>query len=102
MRGRLRELGLAESTDLPDHARHALAVLGRLDQRAADSFATACVLPALEMVRTGLKDLESPYELLLDAICQLLESQHGPAKRDLNSLPVLNGQHEKLFRAESV
>jgi len=102
MRGRLRDFDLAESTDLPDHARHVLAVLGRLDPGAADKFATACVLPALESVRDGLRRMESPYELLLDAICQFLEPRPGPAERDLNSLPVLNGQHEELFRAESV
>jgi nitrate reductase molybdenum cofactor assembly chaperone NarJ/NarW len=102
MRGQLRELGLAESTDLPDHSRHALAVLGRLKSESADKFATACVLPSLEIVRDGLKQLDSPYDLLVGAICDLLESQHGPAERDLNSLPVLNGQHEELFRAESV
>ncbi len=102
MRGQLRAFGLAESTDLPDHARHALAVLGRLEADSADRFATACVLPALETVRDGLRQLESPYEVLVDAICRFLESQHGPAERDLNSLPVLNGQHEELFSAESV
>lgn len=102
MRGQLREFGLAESTDLPDHARHVLAVLGRLQPAAADHFATACVLPSLEIVREGLKQLDSPYELLIDAICHFLESRHGPAERDPNSLPVLNGHHEELFRAESV
>ena len=102
MRGQLREFGLAESTDLPDHARHVLAVLGRLEPDAADNFGTACVLPALETVRDGLKQLDSPYELLVDAICHWLESRHGPAQRDLSSLPVLNGQHEDLFSAESV
>ncbi len=102
MRGQLRELGLPESTDLTDHARHALAVLGRLEADKADNFATACVLPSLETVRDGLKQMESPYELLVDAICHLLEAQHGPAQRDLNSLPILNGQHEELFRAESM
>jgi nitrate reductase delta subunit len=102
MRGQLREFSLAESTDLPDHARHVLAVLGRLEPEAADNFGTACVLPALETVRDGLKQLDSPYEALVDAICHWLESRHGHAQRDLNSLPVLNGQHEELFRAESV
>lgn len=102
MRGQLRQFGLQESTDLPDHARHALAVLGRLEPEAADSFGTACVLPALEIVRDGLKQLESPYELLVDTLCRYLESQHGPAQRDSNSLPVLNGQHEDLLRAESM
>ncbi|MHC5108861.1 MAG: nitrate reductase molybdenum cofactor assembly chaperone [Planctomycetota bacterium] len=102
MRGQMRELGLAESTDLPDHARHVLAVLGRLQPDSADSFATACVLPALEIVREGLKKLDSPYELLADAICQFLESRHGPAQRDLNSFPILNSEHEDLLRAEGM
>ena len=102
MRGQLREFGLAESTDLPDHARHVLAVLGRLEPKAADSFGTACVLPAMEIIRDGLRKLDSPYELLVDAICHFLEAQHGPAQHDPTSLPVLNDQHEDLLRAESL
>lgn len=102
MRGQLRELGLSESTDLPDHARHVLAVLGRLEPEAADHFGTACVLPSFEIIREGLKNLDSPYDVLIDAICHFLESRHGPAERDLSSLPVLNAEHEDLLRAESV
>ena len=102
MRGQLRQLGLGESSDLPDHARHALAVLGRMDEEVGRRFATACVLPAMEIVRDGLKKLESPYELLVDAICRWLVSLHGPAQRDLDSLPVLDGHHEDLLRAESL
>lgn len=102
MRGQLRDFGLAESTDLPDHARHALAVLGRLEPESADSFGTACVLPAMETIAIGLKQLDSPYELLISAICRLLESQHGPAQRDSHSLPILNGRHEELLGAESM
>lgn len=102
MRGQLRKFKLPESTDLPDHARHVLAVLGRLERESSDKFATACVLPALEIVRDGLVRMGSPYEGLVEAICGFLESRYGPAERDLSSLPVLNGQHEELFRAESV
>ncbi len=100
MRGRLRDLGLAESTDLPDHVRHVLAVLGRMEREDADKFSTACVLPALETVREGLRNKESRYVPLLDAICGWLELRHGAPNRDTRSLPILLQQHEELMRAE--
>ena len=102
MRGQLRGFSLIESTDLPDHVRHVLPVLGRLEDAAADAFSTACVQPALEIIREGLDGLDSPYGRLIDAIGGWLASRHGPSSRDPLALPILNEQHEDLLRAETL
>ena len=102
MRGQLRGFALAESTDLPDHVRHVLPVLGRMEPEAADAFSTACVQPALETIRDGLDGLDSPYRPLIDAICVWLASHHGVSLRDPRALPVLCDQHEELLRAETL
>lgn len=102
MRGRLREFSLTETTDLPDHVRHVLPVLGRLSPEAADRFSTACVLPAMETIRDGLEKMDNPYHALAAAVCTWLESRHGASGRDLNSLPILSEHHEDLLRAETV
>ena len=48
MREELRRLQLPESTELPDHLTHVLAVLEKMDAEAAEKFAAACVMPALK------------------------------------------------------
>ena len=101
MRDKLSGFSLEETTDLPDHVRHVLPVLGRLRLADADKFSRACVLPAMETIREGLKGMDSPYESLLDTICDWLESRHGASIRDTGSLPILS-QHEELLRAEGI
>ncbi len=102
MRGQLRGFSLEETTDLPDHVRHVLPVLGRLEPSAADKFSRACVLPAMETIRDGLKTMDSPYGLLINGVCSWLESRHGASDRDATDLPILSEDHEALLRAESV
>jgi nitrate reductase assembly molybdenum cofactor insertion protein NarJ len=48
MRERIRECGLAETTELPDHLSHVLRVLGRVDERQAQLLTEALVLPAVD------------------------------------------------------
>jgi len=76
MRQEMRRLGLAESTELPDHLSHVLRVLGRLESPAAEEFAHEFVLPALAKMRAGLNGLESPFGNVLEAIQLVLEAQH--------------------------
>lgn len=102
MRGQLRHFSLAESTDLPDHARHVLPVLGRMEPEAADKFSRACVQPAMETIRDGLKTMDSPYELFIGAICAWLESHHGAPQRNPVSLSILSERHEELLRVEDM
>lgn len=102
MRQQIRKFSLTETTDLPDHARHVFAVLGRMEAQKADEFSQACVLPAMETIRVGMKTMDSPYESLLVIICDWLKSRHGVSPIEEISLPILNQQHEDLLQQESL
>ena len=86
MRQEMRRFGLAESTELPDHLTHVLAILGRMEPDRADDFATACVVPAVERMCAGLAGKDIPYEHALGAIRAFLVARHGAA------LPALHPQ----------
>ncbi|HYW38136.1 MAG TPA: nitrate reductase molybdenum cofactor assembly chaperone [Terriglobales bacterium] len=95
MRGELRRLGVAESTELPDHLTHTLAALGHMEPQEAADFATACLFPALDKMRAGLKGKSNPFENVLLAVSQVFEHRYPrpdpetvpaePAFRILNS-----------------
>ena len=95
MRGELRRLGIAESTELPDHLTHALAALGHMEPQEAADFATACLFPALDKMRAALKGKSNPFENALLAVSHVLEHRYPrpdpetvpaePAFRILNS-----------------
>ncbi len=79
MRQQMRRFALHESTELPDHLTHVLAVLGRMEREEADEFAVACVHPALDKMRAGLAGKNNPFENVLEAIARQLESRHARA-----------------------
>lgn len=77
MRKMLREANLAESTELPDHLVHVLALLGQLDRDGADELAASAVLPALKKMLDGLAGKDNPYENVLKAIESVLWERHA-------------------------
>lgn len=77
MRQAMREHGVEETTELPDHLTHVLAVLCRLEARQADRFTMDQVLPALKKMLAGLRGKDSPYEHLLETIHSVLLSPWG-------------------------
>jgi len=95
MRGELRRLGVKESTELPDHLSHVLEALGRMEPEKAAYLAGSCVFPALHKMIAGIRGKSNPYENILLAAQQLLEShfprlepatvEAEPAFRILNS-----------------
>ena len=64
MRGLLREHGVPEETELPDHLTHVLPVLGRLDDARAEALARGYVLPALVKMLDGFGEKRNPYRQL--------------------------------------
>ena len=72
LRGMLRERGVAESSELPDHLSHVLPLLARLDAVEAGRLAGACVQPALEKILASLAGRDNPYAHLLGAVRSLL------------------------------
>lgn len=77
MRGLLREQGLSESAELPDHLVHILPLLGRLEPGAADALAATAVIPALDKMLAGFAGKDDPYEHVLRAIRAVLAARHA-------------------------
>jgi len=75
MREMLRQVGIAEGTELPDHLTAVLPALGRLAPEEAGAFAAAYVLPALRRMLEGLAGKDNPYEKALAAARLLLEGR---------------------------
>ncbi len=98
MRQQIRRFGLAESTELPDHLTHALALLARMEREEADEFAAACVYPALDKMRAAWKDKDNPFEKVLEATARWLESQHPrPPAEEMPVVPALRVLDERYW-----
>lgn len=77
LRERLRRCAIPESTELPDHLTHVLALLGRMEAGEADAFAAESVIPALDKMLAGIAGKDSPYEFLLSALRKTLACAHA-------------------------
>ena len=86
MREQLRRYGIAETSDLPDHLRHVLLLIGRADHHEATELAGQFVLPALGKIRGALKD--NAYSPLIAAIEAKLEADFPDAPRRPLHLPI--------------
>ncbi len=104
MRRRLREVGVEEGTDLPDHLTSILRWLGRADPEEAARFAAGVLLPALAKIREGLEATQTsgkpssekppsempppgrqdlvPWLAALEAVRLALTALRGPAAGD--------------------
>ncbi len=80
MRGELAKYEIPESTELPDHLAHVLAVIAAMPDDEASQFSHACVFPALHKMQTSLDKNESPYRHLVRCLLDVLEQQYGPSK----------------------
>lgn len=69
----LRECGIPESTELPDHLAHLLALVARLDASRARALITDAVAPAIDRMRRALDGGDSPFNGLLASIQILLD-----------------------------
>lgn len=72
MRQALRQHGLPESAELPDHLAHVLSILGRLPPAEYASFAESHVVPAIDKMLAGLAGQGNPFEKLLRAVRRLV------------------------------
>ncbi|HGY90088.1 MAG TPA: hypothetical protein ENK43_02830 [Planctomycetes bacterium] len=73
LRARMRELGVEETEELPDHMANALALLAHMDGDEGRSFASSRVLPAMAKMIQGFKEETNPYRGLLEASQGLIE-----------------------------
>jgi nitrate reductase delta subunit len=75
MRGQLRRRGVAETSELPDHLTHALALLARMEDDEAAEFAGRFLLPALDKMLTAWRENRNAYASLLESLFVLLKSR---------------------------
>jgi len=77
LRGRMRDLGVAETTELPDHLTQVLRLLARMDEDAARTLVDRAVTRSLDRVRASL-DADSPYRGAIDAVGMAVASPPVP------------------------
>lgn len=75
MRQLLRANGIKESTELPDHLSHIMAVLPSLNNNDGKALIESYVLPALDKVLKGFKDSDNPFQSLIRFIQDLLKDR---------------------------
>jgi len=74
MRQLMRDTGVSETTELPDHLSHVLRVTARLGAETSRDFVISTVLPAVRKIRDGFKDSEdSPYLGVVEVAHLVLE-----------------------------
>jgi nitrate reductase delta subunit len=76
MRDMLRQYGVPESTELPDHLVHVLHLLAKMDDGEADAFINSNLLPALRKMLDGFAKQSTPYEHVLRALLALVEQRY--------------------------
>jgi nitrate reductase delta subunit len=72
MRQELRKYGLPESTELPDHLFHVLALVAAMPDGEATRFVKACVQPAVETMNAALRDKDTPYRHVVRCLALVL------------------------------
>ena len=77
MRQTLRELGIPESAELPDHLVHVLEALGQMESSAAREFAQLFVVPAVEKMLSGFAKKTSIYQDVLEAVRTQVTARYG-------------------------
>lgn len=68
MRGLLREHGIVEGVELPDHASHVLRLMAHCREELTAAMASQVVHPALERIAQGFKDAGNPYAAVISAL----------------------------------
>ncbi len=86
MREQLRRYGVTESTELPDHLVHLLALIERMERDEAAELAGQYLLPALAKIHAAVK--ENAYEPLIAAVEAKLEADFPDARRRPVRLPI--------------
>ncbi len=61
MRGLLREHGIEESTELPDHVSHVLQVIASAKPELAAALGSGVLTQALDKIAQGFPDQKNPY-----------------------------------------
>jgi len=74
MRGLLRDNGLQENSELPDHLTNLLPLLDRLEEKERNYFIEKYLSPAIAKMLAPFEEKKSPYEDVMRALVQLIEN----------------------------
>lgn len=77
LRELMREVGVEEGSELPDHLVHVLPVLGRLDDARAADLASGFLLPSLRKMIEGFAEEGNPYRALVEAVRDHIVRAYG-------------------------
>ncbi len=75
VRALMREKGIEETTDLPDHLTHIIAVLSKMGLDEQNEFGKEYIVPALNKITKGFEKSESPYKHLIKFTNDFFENQ---------------------------
>ncbi|MFQ5748840.1 MAG: nitrate reductase molybdenum cofactor assembly chaperone [Planctomycetota bacterium] len=78
MRQILKNAGVPETSELPDHLTQVLRALGRMEPRQAAALADESAIPAVKKMAVNLAVNENPYEGVLDAVLEVLAMHRAP------------------------
>jgi len=92
MRKLLRDAGVEESCELPDHISHVLRVLARSEPKVATALANGVVSPALAKIANGFSDNGNPYLGVITSLKRFIDTQS--AAPDNNGLQPEVNNHE--------
>jgi len=77
LRQELRNYGLSESCELPDHLTHVLPLIAAMPEDEAERFVQACVIPAVNKMWEAIVRSDSPYGAVIRALSMVLQSVWG-------------------------
>jgi len=75
LRGQLRQHGIHEQSELPDHLKLVLQLLGRMPPEEAAEFYECCVGPAIERIYERLSSRDNVYSQLIACISSVLQQK---------------------------
>lgn len=73
----LREQGIAETSELPDHLSHILAALDGLNPDDQKPMVHQFIQPALTKILAGFKDSDNPFQFAIQYMDEQLKRQFG-------------------------
>lgn len=82
MRQLLKEYGIEELGELPDHAINLLQILPHLDDQRGEDIAVRCLVPGLMTVEKSLQDAESPFLPVIACLRELIQRLYPTTERN--------------------
>jgi len=101
VRAQMREMGIEECDELPDHLVHVLPVLGRLSGDEQKQFATQAVEPAMANMVAKSEESSTMFTKMLMGTQEFLVSTHGaPAWKVEDTIATQDRDDESLIGCE--